>query len=144
MKKKVIWKKWWFWLLIILGIGGVGNLLGLGGTSPSTAGKQTSAPNSAHQTKTQESSASSRQATSAEKYGAVKLGMTKSAIEKITGAPKDKTEASWIYEDGTVLNFRDNKLSGGTLDSLTDAIAASISREKASASDAKNKQLGFA
>ncbi|MFT9039266.1 hypothetical protein [Schleiferilactobacillus harbinensis] len=59
MKKKVIWKKWWFWLLIILGIGGVGNLLGLGGTSPSTAGKQTSAPNSARQAKTQGSSTSS-------------------------------------------------------------------------------------
>ncbi|MFT9039265.1 MAG: hypothetical protein ABF993_03975 [Schleiferilactobacillus harbinensis] len=72
------------------------------------------------------------------------MGMTKSAIEKITGAPKDKTESSWIYEDGTILNFRDNKLSGGTLNSLKDAIAASISREKPSASDTKNKQLGFA
>lgn len=144
MEKKAIWKKWWLWLLIVLGIGGVGDLLGLGGTSPSTTGKQASAQNSASQAKTKESSTGSRQVTSAEKYGAVKLGMTKSAIEKITGAPKDKTEASWIYEDGTILNFRDNKLTGGTLDSLKDAIAASISREKASASDAKNKQLGFA
>ncbi|MDR9792745.1 DUF3862 domain-containing protein [Aeribacillus pallidus] len=87
-KKKSIFKRWWFWVIVVLVIAGIGAVGGgEDGSEPNTAEPAATEPQAEQPKKTEEKSEPENKPTiSKAEFDAIKNGMTYEEVVKIIGS----------------------------------------------------------
>lgn len=143
MTKKPIYKRVWFWVVIVLILGAFGG--GFGSKNQKTAKNASQTSSSKVSESSTKSSKASKKSVSSEtkqeaKFKQIKIGMTKDQVIAILGQPTDQTDVMFYYGKDDIDFDSNGKVMDGSIGTLSEDADSQAKASAKTASKAAAKQ----